>query len=65
MKRLMRHLVLFSAAIFLVASDAQSGEGEKKHTTPTILVSFDGVQPGVIDQLLKSGKLSKTAVSPQ
>jgi hypothetical protein len=40
-------------------SNAQSPEKANKHTTPTILISFDGAQPSVIEQLIKAGKLTK------
>ena len=60
MKQPMRYLALFHAAIFLTAANTHADEAFKKNkATPTILISFDGAQPAVIDRLLKSGKLSK------
>lgn len=59
MKILIRHLILFSACFSVITSNAQSAENAKTHTAPTILISFDGAQPSVIEELLKSGKLPK------
>jgi predicted AlkP superfamily pyrophosphatase or phosphodiesterase len=58
MKRLIRHLIPLSAAFFLAAAQAEAAE-TKKTKSPTIVISFDGAQPGVVEQMLKSGKLSK------
>jgi predicted AlkP superfamily pyrophosphatase or phosphodiesterase len=58
MKRLMRRLIPLSAALVFAATQAEAAQA-KKTKTPTIVISFDGAQPDVIAQMLKSGKLAK------
>src|SRR5262245_18391835 len=57
MKQLAKCLILWTAVMFFSAPNAQSAEGKNKHATATILISFDGEQPGVIERLLANGKL--------
>jgi predicted AlkP superfamily pyrophosphatase or phosphodiesterase len=54
----LKHLTLFALCFFAVAHNVRSGESEKKHSTSTIVISFDGAQPSAIEQLMKGGKLS-------
>jgi hypothetical protein len=51
-------LVLLLVSVFLlVVADALA---QSRHSSsPTILISFDGAQPKVIERLLREGKLSK------
>ncbi len=58
MKRLMISIIFIFAGLFFAAPNAQSAD-TKKTQNLVILISFDGAQPGVIEQMLQSGKLSK------
>ena len=47
--------------VLLLSSATQvfAEPGQSDHSSPTILISFDGAQPEVVDRLLRQGKLPK------
>ena len=53
--------IVLIAGLSLVANNDRLGadEGKGKRSTPTIVISFDGAQPGVIERMLREGKLPK------
>ena len=50
-------IYLLSILLLSLSAGARVESREKESSTPTILISFDGARPQVIEKLLKSGKL--------
>ena len=51
--------VIALGAIFVSMNAQHSGADSLKTSTPTIGISFDGAQPGRIEELIQSGKLPR------
>jgi hypothetical protein len=49
--------IVFLLSVLLSLCANSRVESRDKSSAPTILISFDGAQPQVIEKLLKSGKL--------
>jgi len=57
MHGLNKRVMIFGAAVCALLTTTAVTANDKKHSTPTVVISFDGAQPGVIEGLLRSGKL--------
>lgn len=59
MKQLTKTLALILAGMCALGNHDRVGADEGKHSTPTIVISFDGAQPGVFERMLREGKLPR------
>jgi predicted AlkP superfamily pyrophosphatase or phosphodiesterase len=50
-------IVFLLSVLLSLCADGRVESRDKSSSTPTILISFDGAQPQVIEKLLQSGKL--------
>src|SRR5215510_10903250 len=57
MRRLVRTSTLVLAVMCVLGINGSTGADDDKHSTRTILISFDGAQPEVIERMLQSGRL--------
>src|SRR5262245_47224181 len=59
MHRLRIVLILFCSVFLSPFYSAKARSEDKSSSCPTILISFDGAQPEVIERLIRSGKLPR------
>ena len=57
MKHPRKGIVFLLSVLLSLCANGRVESRDKSSSTPTILISFDGAQPQVIEKLLKSGKL--------
>lgn len=57
MKHPGKGIVFLLSVLLSLCADGRVESRDKSSSTPTILISFDGAQPQVIEKLLQSGKL--------
>ena len=53
--------ILFSSILWSPFSNGNAQAQDKAFGTRTVLISFDGAQPEVIERLIRSGKLPRNA----